>query len=649
MAKYGNFLYGTAKYGQTPLLNFSVEPMDVVVLDFSRTYVAWINPTGNFTKIRLVRNQIGFSETAEDGIIIWEEEATEGTVSRNSFIDGEDNPTSTPIVTGRPIYYTMFLFTDANVWAKAGSISDIVPLNHETQQKIMDILPRVYTSKIQSQLGVVDETSPLYSFMSGVSFTVDQLKTSLDLLRPKHTADISSHLLLPVEFLSIGFIPEPNISTKNQKIIIREAFYMYSHKGLKNGLETYVESLTGYAPTITVSPNLLLTVQDSTFYESTGNWETSGCTIEASTAQVPVSTDYVIDTLYSGKVTAAGSATITLGADDPIRKGIPVTEDTDYTFSYKIKSPSSAGSTTLTVIWYDRFGETLGSDFVTTSVSANNTWKTSWENTTSPVDAYYASLEISFSASGVYYVDQVYAEEGENTDNTSYQETRAVSVFLDSNKTNYIKNPSFEVNITDSWTLDGSATVAQDTDIPSNVYAGTYSAKITATGSWTYTSNTINIENGVYYVASGYGKTDSDLSLTLVGRDILGNVIENIDIYSLGTFVDWSRFQAVDLTDANEQDIVTYELVFSGEAGTFYLDSIQFEKGVLATDYFDGTLPSSFGALWESTAHNSYTRLYINKPFKVTRLANTINEWMPPNAFWRILTYDGVEYTNLTV
>ena len=649
MAKYGNFLYGTAKYGQTPLLNFSVEPMDVVVLDFSRTYVAWINPTGNFTKIRLVRNQIGFSETAEDGIIIWEEEATEGTVSRNSFIDGEDNPTSTPIVTGRPIYYTMFLFTDANVWAKAGSISDIVPLNHETQQKIMDILPRVYTSKIQSQLGVVDETSPLYSFMSGVSFTVDQLKTSLDLLRPKHTADISSHLLLPVEFLSIGFIPEPNISTKNQKIIIREAFYMYSHKGLKNGLETYVESLTGYAPTITVSPNLLLTVQDSTFYESTGNWETSGCTIEASTAQVPVSTDYVIDTLYSGKVTAAGSATITLGADDPIRKGIPVTEDTDYTFSYKIKSPSSAGSTTLTVIWYDRFGETLGSDFVTTSVSANNTWKTSWENTTSPVDAYYASLEISFSASGVYYVDQVYAEEGENTDNTSYQETRAVSVFLDSNKTNYIKNPSFEVNITDSWTLDGSATVAQDTDIPSNVYAGTYSAKITATGSWTYTSNTINIENGVYYVASGYGKTDSDLSLTLVGRDILGNVIENIDIYSLGTFVDWSRFQAVDLTDANEQDIVTYELVFSGEAGTFYLDSIQFEKGVLATDYFDGTLPSSFGALWEGTAHNSYTRLYINKPFKVTRLANTINEWMPPNAFWRILTYDGVEYTNLTV
>ena len=649
MAKYGNFLYGTAKYGQTPKLNYSVEPMDIVVLSFSKTFVSWQSPTGTFSRVRLVRNQIGFPETAEDGIIIWEEAASEGGLSRSDFTDGLDNPSSTPIASGRPIYYSMFLFTDSDVWVKAGNIADIVPEDHGSQQKFLDILPRVYTSNIQSPLGVVDETSALYSFLDGMSFTYEQFLTQLDLIRPKHTADIMSHLLLPNEINSIGLDPEPSISIRNQKRLSREGIYLYAHKGLENGLGTYVESLTGYAPTITVSPNRLLTVQDSTFYASTGNWETSGCTIEASTAQVPVSTDYVIDTLYSGKVTAAGSATITLGADDPIRKGIPVTEDTDYTFSYKIKSPSSAGSTTLTVIWYDRFGETLGSDFVTTSVSANNTWKTSWENTTSPVDAYYASLEISFSASGVYYVDQVYAEEGENTDNTSYQEARAISVFLDANKTNYIKNPSFEVNVTDNWTIDGSASVAQDTDVPSDVYSGTYSAKITATGNWTYTSNLVSIDPGIYYTASGYAKTDDDLTLTLIGRDSLGNVLENTDIYSFGTLTDWSRFQAVDLIDANEPDIVTYEMVLSGGAGTFYLDSIQFERGVAATDYFDGSLPSEFGAVWEGTANNSNTRLYIGKPYKVTRLANTIDGWMPPNTFWRLLTYDGVEYTNLTV
>lgn len=649
MAKYGNFLYGTAKYGEAALLNYSVEPMDVVVLDFSRTYISWISPTGDFSKIRLVRNQIGFPETAEDGVIIWEETATEGNTTRNSFIDGEDNPTSTPIVTGRPIYYSMFLFTDTKIWVKAGKISDTVPTNHSTQEKFMDILPRVYTSKIQSQLGVVDETSALYNFVEGVSFTVEQLKTSLDLLRPKHTADISSHLLLPIEFFSVGLIPEPNIATKNQKILTREALYLYAHKGLKNGLETYVESLTGYAPIITVSPNLLLSVQDSTFYNSTGNWVTTNCTLTASDEQVPSTTDYVIDTVYTGKIIASGAGDISLGADDPIRKGVPVKAETDYTVSFKVKSPTSAGNAQLYISWYDMYGVQIGSDTSTTSVSANNTWKTRWETVTSPADASYASLKITVSASGTYYVDQVYAEEGENLDDTSYQEARAVDIFLEANKTNFIKNPSFETNVTDSWTLDGSATASQDSDIPDDVYSGTNSVKIIATDAWTYTSNTVPIESGVYYTASGYVKGDADLTVTFIGRDSLGNIIEDTDIYSLGTLTDWSRFQAVDLTDANEPDIVTYEIVFSGDAGTFYLDSIQFEKGVAATDYFDGTLPSEFGAVWEGTAHNSNTRLYVGKPFKVPRLANTLAEWMPPNAFWRLLSYDGVEYTNLTV
>jgi Carbohydrate binding domain len=649
VAKYGNFLYGTAKYGETPRLNFSVEPMDVVVLDFARTFVSWQSPTGNFSRIRLVRNQIGFPETAEDGIIIWEEAATQGSVSRNSFTDGEDNPTSTGIVSGRPIYYSMFLFTDSNVWVRAGDVFDIVPSNHDTHKKVMDIIPRVFTSEVQSQLGVVDETTALYKFLEGVSFTLEQEKTAIDLLRPKHTADITSHLLLPVEFFSLGLIPEPNIPIKNQKILAREARYLYSHKGLKTGLETYTESLTGYAPVITVSPNKLLTVQDSTFYNSIGNWLTNTCTLTASKEQVPSTTDYVIDNEYTGKVVASGAAYVTLGADDPIKKGIPVIEDTDYTFSYKVKSPSSAGNTQLTVVWYDRFGVTLGSDYVASSISANNTWKTGWYNTTAPVDAYYASLKISFSASGTYYIDQVYTENAENTDNTTYQEARAVTVFLEANKTNYVKNPSFENNVTDSWTSTGSPTITQDSSIPDEVYSGTNSAKIVATGNWTYSSNTAPVETGVYYTASGYVKASSNLTLTLVGRDSLGTITDNTHVYPLGTFADWVRFQAVLLVDANATDIATYEIKFSGGSGTFYLDSIQFEKGVAATEYFDGTLPSEFGAVWEGTAHNSYTRLYVNKPFKVPRLANTLNDWMPPNTFWRLVTYGGVEYTNLTV
>lgn len=649
MAKYGNFLYGTAKYGAASKLAYSVEPLEIVVLDFNKTYLTWNNPTGTFSKIRLVRNQIGFPETAEDGIIIWEETTTEGNISRSYFFDGEDNPNSPLIVEGRPIYYSMFLFSENKIWLRAGNIYDIIPSNHDSKKKTLDLLPRVFTSDIQSPLGVVDETTALYKFMEGISFTHEQFLTEIDLLRPKHNADITPHTLLPNEFLSLGFIPEPNIPIKSQKILLREALYLYSRKGTQTAIETYIESLTGYAPQLTLSPNKMLSVQDSTFYETTGNWQTTGCTLESSTLQVPVTTDYVIDTLYSGKITAIGSGVITLGVDDPIRYGIPVTAETDYTFSYKIKSPSSAGNTVMTVVWYDKNGFSLGSDFVMGTISANNTWKTSWENTISPANAVYASLEISFSASGIYYVDQVYVEEGLNIDNTSYREARAVDIFLAPNKTNFIKNPSFENNVTDNWTIDGSATAAQDTDIPDDVYSGTYSAKITATGNWTYTSNQIPIDKGIYYTASGYIKTNADITLSFIGRDSFGNIIEDVDIFPFGTVSDWSRFTATDLIDAVEENTVTYELVFSGGAGTFYLDSIQFEKGVAPTDYFDGSLPSDFGAVWEGSDHNSYTRLYVGKPFKVLRLGKSIDTYMPPNTFWRILTYEGLEYTNLTV
>jgi hypothetical protein len=76
VAKYGNVTYGGTKYGQTPKLVYSVEPLTITVLEFTKVYVAWQSPSGDFSRIRLVRNQTGFPETAEDGVIVWDEFAT---------------------------------------------------------------------------------------------------------------------------------------------------------------------------------------------------------------------------------------------------------------------------------------------------------------------------------------------------------------------------------------------------------------------------------------------------------------------------------------------------------------------------------------------------------------------------------------------
>jgi hypothetical protein len=646
VAKYGVNYYGATKYGGLTKLVYSVEPMSILVLDFSRVSISWQTPRGTFSRVRLVRNQAGFPETAEDGVIIFDEFATEGNISRSYFIDGEDNPESIPFVPGRQAYYRFFLFTGEKVWRTAGSITVVIPSNHNTHNQFMDSLPRVYTTAEQSPLGAVDTASDLYRFVEGLMFAQEEAMSYLDLLRPTHTGLETPLQLISAYRSNFGLTPEPALPIKNQKRLVREALYIYSRKGTELSLGTYVESLTNFNPTITVSSNLLLSVQDSTFYNGIGNWQVSAATLIASNEQVPVNTDTVIDDVFTGKVTAAsGSAYINLGANAPITKGIPVNNGTAYKLGFKIKSPTSAGNVTATVTWYDRTGTLLSSN-AGTSISANNTWKTKWETFTSPTDAVYASLKMAFSSAGVYYLDQIDMHAGTVE---TYNEARAIDIFLNPVKTNYIYNPSFEVNVTDGWTIDGLASVAQNSDVSDISYSGTNSAKITATGAWSFTSNAMPIEQGTYYTLSGFIKSNANVSVTFVGRNGDGDVVETEDLFNINATTDWSQFSITHLTDALDANVVTYEVLLEGTSGSFYLDTIQFEKSLKTSDYFDGSLPSEFGAIWEGTANNSYSHLYPNKLSKISRLGKTIKDWIPMNSFWIIRSYAGVESTNLTV
>jgi hypothetical protein len=654
VAKYGINYYGASTYGAAALLSYSVQPMSILVYseitslaaEFRRVRITWENPTGSFTRFRLVRSQVGFPETAEDGVIIFDEFATEGTVSRSYFVDGEDNPGDITLVPGRETYYRVFLFTSEKIWVNAGSIAAIIPSDHNAHANLMNSIPRVFTSKEQSPLGVVDDQSTLYDFLWGMSFTQEEFYTLIDLIRPRHSGLETPVQLIFPERSNVGLTAEPGLPVKNQKRLIREALYMYTHKGTADGIGTYAESLTGFAPTITVSDNLLLTVQDSTFYGTIGNWTTNNATLSSSNEQVPSLTDNVIDSVYTCKVIASASGYMSLGESDPIHEGVPVLPDTEYTFSCKLKSPSSSGNITLTVTFFDRDGQETTSD-TATAVSANNTWKTASLTLTTDADASYAVIDLAYSAAGTYYIDQVCAQIG---DTVVYDEARSVDLFLSPTKTNYIKNPSFEVNVTDSWTKTGLATVTQDTDVSDAAYSGVKSAKIVGTGAWTYGVSDIPVTSGNYYTFSAFVKTTAGFSVTFIGKDALGDPTGHSETTAFNSSADWVRISVTDLIDAvNEVDVAYYDIELSGTSGTLYLDCVQFEKGNKASDYFDGSLPSSFGAVWEGTEDDSYTHLYPNKPTKVPRLGKTLADWVPMNTFWRLRSYDGLEYTNLTV
>ena len=194
----------------------------------------------------------------------------------------------------------------------------------------------------------------------------------------------------------------------------------------------------------------MLTVQDSTFYGGVGNWVASNAVLTSSTEQVPDSNTNQIDTTKTGKIVASNAGSMVLGAGDIITKGVPVLSSTEYTVSCKLKSPASDGNITLSVRFYDKNGVATSAANTATAVAADNTWKSASKTATSDATSKYAIITIAYSAAGTYYIDQVCMQTGSAV---AYDEARAIDIFLNSRKTNLIKNPSFETNVTDSWTL----------------------------------------------------------------------------------------------------------------------------------------------------------------------------------------------------
>ena len=311
--------------------------------------------------------------------------------------------------------------------------------------------------------------------------------------------------------------------------------------------------------------------------------------------------------------------------------------------SLEIKSPSSAGSITPTITFFDKNG-VVTSTHAGSSVSANNTWKQAKVTATSDDDAVYAGITISWSASGTYYVDMVSIQEGTAA---SYDEARAVTVFLEPNKTNFISNPSFEVNATDGWTSTGSVTITTDTDVSSEAYSGSNSAKLVATGSWTYSADKVDVNVGTYYTASVYAKTSGTFDIKIKTYDESDTLLTTSSATVTGNG-SWNRYYFTSLVDANST-ATKIEMSLSGASGTYHVDCVQFENTYSLTEYFDGSLPSDYGAVWEGSADNSYSHIYYGKSLKMERLRDTITDWLPSNCWWRITSYAGLEYTVLDV
>jgi hypothetical protein len=427
MPRYTTFDYNSgAYYGTSATSTLSIAPFYGIAINYDNIFLSWKQPATDISRLRVVRNHDNFSESQEDGIIVYDElsvspeqqqykldgAAPIGEVSRFVYLNtGVQEAAYFPGVqalpSGKNIYYTIWVLSlneaavPVLVWTNVGSLEILLATDHatilsntddtaespdpnrtrtrSTHEKFLDLLPRTFTSETQSPLDEIKQDSDLYKFLGGLSYTLDELMTLADFLLPDYTAANFSTSILDAKAYDLGLTQDNRASTKYQRQLVREARSIYGAKGTPRSISTLIETMTGFDVSLTPSPNLMTSNQDSTFRRGVGLWKTyNGCAVYARNffAPVPIATEAnTIDLRYTGQVAIkTAGAWMSNGVARPVTEGIKVSPNTEYTFSYYQQRNTGAPtvSSTPSIFWFDIYGNKIrqvtGSNYsVTTS------------------------------------------------------------------------------------------------------------------------------------------------------------------------------------------------------------------------------------------------------------------------------------------
>jgi hypothetical protein len=683
---YNTFDWGDGTlYGDASKVAFSAEPLKATAIG-STTYLEptitavvdgtpvegtrevvrpkvtlhWNTPTGSVFGFRLVRNQDGFSEHEEDGQIILE--------TFSPVVPAETNFTdefnAVPLIEGRYAYYTVWLLLADFTWVIGAYTYCLVPKEHSiktpegdlyktSERKFIESLPKVYTTQMQSYLDEVSESSDLRTFMGGFAYTLDEILTFADNLIPDFSGNSTNPNMIALQAHQLGLPKEPTLSIQRKKALIRNAFAINKYRGGIESIQLLVKSLSGFATETYLSPNLLLSIQDSSFYKGFGNWKiaangTLTSNLTTGSTDLPVQTEvYSVDRSYTGKViTSASSVVMSLGTADPRLTGVPVVADTEYQLSYYVKGTTN--NVTPYIKWYDYKGTIIGSAVAGTASSAGSTWSKKTLVATSPSTAAFATIELLFATAATYYVDYVQFATTEDARYEDYYEARSIDLRLLPTKVNYVKNPS--MSSATSWTLTGATGVyTNDSTLPGIKLDGTKMSTITTTSPNAFslvTSTDTTIQSGKYYTFSIYANLASgtqNVDIKLEAIDDSGNVLASFNgelstntLTSKALSTSWQRF-SVPVFVYDSSDVIYLKATVSGTGtgAVINFDAAQIEEGYGSSDYFEGSYTNR-GAYWTGTANDSISIIYRSKSPKINRMIFEIPNYLPMNTAYTI-------------
>jgi hypothetical protein len=302
---------------------------------------------------------------------------------------------------------------------------------------------------------------------------------------------------------------------------------------------------------------------------------------------------------------------------------------------------------------------TLTYDFVGSGVISSTTVTS---GTASSTQAAFAGIELLFTNGVIlnetYYIDLIQFADSAADNVGVYNEARAVEIYLAPSKTNYLLNPSFEIDYTHWDVNEVTATVIPDSTLK-EVPHGTSSLELITTADTTSSAPTLStsvvgaISTGQFITFSCYAKIASgtlstmNLRLTATDSGTTTSVYNEVALDS-GTAVSsrpslsttWQKIEVnlfVPSSLATSTTTLTAALYGGTDSATLYIEAAQLETGYKSTDYFDGSLAFR-GASWTGTAHDSSSIVYVNKGPRISRLIQEIEKYIPLNTPYKITT-----------
>jgi len=662
-------------------LDYSVNPVTITVLYYSKVKVNWAIPTTastGVTGLRLVRSTDGFSETSEDGVILF----TDSTLTNSARFDSTNNNyyfvddgSISPLVGGQYIYYNFWVFYN-NQWQEAGrqltvlakdvttSSSSTSLTKTSTHDKFIESLPRIFTSSSQNSLDSVDTGSDLYAFFQGFSYTLDELVTSAKLVTPAQNFRKAAPVISTLALKSYGFTAELNLPVQNQKKLASKALYIVTRRGTLAGVQTWAESVTGFNSRISQNNNLVLGMVDSYLDNNYTSFIPIFGTLSSGviTPPSPLS-QYALSSFVRAGTPNFTTASISLPSTvsavelvgNPSGGKIAISGGAQYDISayFQKAGISNAITPTLYVNWY---GPADDNNAISTSGPiALSALTTSWARLTATVTApanaisatfaYYFTRTGSTSSTGYVYLTMLQMSLYDGVTHQPYYEPRGVAITFEPRKANLLVNPSFQNNTAAAgWTISGGTVTTPlltDGGGPSIYGNGTKKLRIVGPGSGdtTITQTVIDTfftKSGVRgYTFSFYAKASTTTTMTM-GIGFSGGGLETSQSITLTT--SWQRFTlAWQMPGTSITNVSMYVSIKGTLAGaTVEFDASQFELGYSATEYFDGNAKFGYwttsGGEQDATAQSVQ---YPNLDLKISRVRSDIKKYLPPGTpYW---------------